>query len=232
MERLAFHLAEFLPLAVFWLVARGQVRRAEDWGVAAVFAVSFVADSVARGLMEAGHPTWIVMVVYPVFQAPVLAWAFMERWAKWRRWVTGMCLSVAATVSGLIVFREVARWLREGEAYRLPAYPEMGVVAIASVLMLWLVWARRDLGLLRWSVFMAFGATLPAAFAMRPLFDAGLRDWYYYGFKIPFTVGILLACVSFWRTYRKKAVVPKGRAEPPPALEMLRTVWVRTLGRA
>lgn len=76
-----FELAYLLgAIPVLWLAGlrlRGRSVDVAYWWLASAFAVSFVADSVARFLTA--DPRWLVSLVYPVSQAALVGVVFLAR---------------------------------------------------------------------------------------------------------------------------------------------------------
>jgi hypothetical protein len=134
--------AALLPLAAL-AIGRWRGRRYARcwWWLASGYAVSWVPDALAFW----GRPgvVWIASHVYPVAQAGAILSGLARRRGE-ARWLLGI-LGAAAWWS--LWFTDVRQ-------------PGVVTWVVGALLILWLLWRRRDLGLGNWSLLIYFGLGL------------------------------------------------------------------------
>lgn len=160
-------------IPLLWL-AFGPVRGAAWWWMAGGFAVSFVADAIARVSQPA-----FVSQLYPVTQAAVFVLVLAPK--RSREWILGALLCAAA----------VSVALRDAQGFDvLLRTVAWGIVAVLALS----VTERLRMALL---VYFALGAVLWTAYVLSP----GWVTWLaYQGTR---ALGVSLWCMAAWHTSRR-----------------------------
>lgn len=163
---LAHHMALLPVVALGWK----RVGEPAYWWLGLAFFVSWLADSAAHVV----NPS-LVSLVYPLTQVGLVALVLVPRQDADRVLGVAALVAVSAVIvpTGLDVLLRTVAW-----------------GAIAGM-----AWPRKDLGLLRWSLVLAFGVGLLAWYGY--VLWPGWASWIIYqGVR---AMGISVFCVAVWR---------------------------------
>lgn len=168
----ATHMA-LLPLACLaWLHLRGERRDAAFWWIASAFAVSFVADTLARW-----YPPYLISTVYPLTQTAVIAAVFLTR---------REALLFVACLASIGVG---AVFLNRAQTF------DVLLRTVAWATLCGVVLDRWALGALRAALLVSFGGGLLAWYVY-----ATWPNWPTWGaYHTVRLLGLLWFCVACWR---------------------------------
>lgn len=161
-----FHQAGLIPLvALIVLRLHGFKATPWYWGIAAAFSVSWVADSVAYLLIHNDKSSWIVSYFYPSIQLGIVYVLLLER--RLAFFVLGGL--------GLLCISTLSQGPLDSPETSLRVSNGLFVAALA--------YQRKDLGLIRTSLIVYFGAGAIFQLAFPLLIeniDLFRLDWYAY----------------------------------------------------